>query len=171
MSKQAVIDELVKARNELYKALRSVPEARFREAGTVEQGSIADLCGHISSWENRLLTLIQQISQGDEERAEGADFAGRPEGFCDDPVYNDAQLRKRRRWPWREILNELVWMREETGWTLANMSEATFFRQQAVETDDRGIIHLSPADIVRQLTAHDRQHATEIEDWKACNEL
>ena len=176
MVKAQLISELTESRNRLYAALRDVPEANLQAPNAIDGASVAQVCGLISAWENRLLTVVQQISQGDAEKVDDADVAGMGGAFYadelyDNQIFNQAQRRKRSRWPWREILQELVWTREETGWTLVNMDEATLFTQKRVETEDRGPIDLCPADIVRQLIAQDRLRAEQIRRWRRQNEL
>jgi hypothetical protein len=167
MTKATLVEALVAARDELYAALHAVPEPDLAQPNAVAGMSIQELCGHISAWENRLLTAMQQISQGDARRIGETGFLAQETDFCNDPEFNRAQQRKRRGWPWRDILSELVWMREETGWTVANMPESDFFAGQPVETVNQGWIQISPADIVRRLTVHDRQHAADIRAWLA----
>jgi hypothetical protein len=170
MSKESLIEELNSERKALYTVLHGLAEEDLRQPDAAGQYSIAEVCGLISAWESRLLTILQQISQGDPVRPRDAEIAGRPGDFyadahADNALFNQTQSRRRSRWPWREILNELIWTREETGWTLANMPEEVCFTKYAVETAEQGAIYLCPADILRQIIAQDRQRAEEIQQW------
>lgn len=171
MSKQTLVDELTASRRELYTALHDLSEPALAAPNAVGGYSIAGVCGLISAWENCLLTIMQQISQGDACNMQQASVAGVEGAFYadalfDNAVFNTTQVRRRQQWPWRDVLNELVWMREETGWTLANMPEPVLFTSHPVETNARGLIQLCPADIVRQLITQDRLRAAEIRAWR-----
>jgi hypothetical protein len=170
-TKQTLVEALNRERNALYTALSGLDEKDLRQPNVVDLYSVADLCGLLNAWESRLLTLIQQISQGDVDKIHTADLIeiGTDRIYnalnSDDP-FNDTQRRKRSRWSWREILNEMVLTREEIGWTLANMPEPVLFAQQPVNRADRNTIHCRPADIVRQLMLHDRYCTQTIAAWR-----
>jgi hypothetical protein len=167
MSKDALIYELTESRNRLYTVLSALPEESLHRPNAVDGYSIAEICGLISAWEDRLLTAIQQISQGDVAHVNDAGIlSGAGAFYADDRPgnqrFNAAQIRKRRRWPWRDLLQELVSTREETGWTLANMPEPILWAEQPVAGEGGSVILLSPADLVRQLINQDRLRADEI---------
>ncbi|GEM_PF-1266084 len=161
-SKAALLQELAEARAELYRILGELPEEARRIPKAVGAWSVQELCGHIAAWEDRLLTELQRLTQGDPV-ADGALLLA--EHFCQDASFNRRQAQKRRGWPWREVLNELVWMREETGWTLANLSEAALFQEHRLGGPGEEPLLVSPAQIVRQLIRHDRLHSGEIRRW------
>jgi hypothetical protein len=170
-TKQSLVEALNRERNALYTALRGLGEKDLRQPNAVDLYSVADLCGLLSAWESRLLTLIQQISQGDVNKIHTADLIEIAtiriaNALNSDDPFNDTQRRKRSRWSWREILNEMVLTREEIGWTLANMPEPALFAQQPLNVSGRGVIHCRPADIVRQIMLHDRYCTQKITVWR-----
>lgn len=170
MAKNALIDELTESRNTLYTILGALPEESLHRPNAIDGYSIAEICGLISAWESRLLTAIQQISQGDAAKVDDAHILSHAGAFYADDLpgnqrFNAAQIRKRQRWPWRDRLQELVSIREETGWTLANMPEAILWTQQPLVAPDESAILLSPADLVRQLIVQDRRRAQAIHAW------
>ncbi len=166
-SKAALLEELAQARAELYATLGRLPAEARQIPGAVGAWSVQELCGHIAAWEDRLLTGLQRLTQGDPVR-DGALYLAAD--FCGDALFNRQQARKRRGWPWREVLNELVWMREETGWTLANLPEEALFMAHRLDGPEEAPIRVSPAHIVRQLARHDRQHGEEIRRWWAAQQ-
>jgi hypothetical protein len=170
-TKPSLIEALNRERNALYTVLSGLDEKDLRRPNAVDLYSVADLCGLLSAWESRLLTLIQQISQGDMDKIHTADLIEigtirLDNALNSDDPFNETQRRKRSRWSWREILNEMVLTREEIGWTLANMPEPVLFAQQPVNVSERGVIHCRPADIVRQIMLHDRYCAQRIAAWR-----
>jgi hypothetical protein len=170
MSKNTLIYELTERRNALYTVLGDLPEESLHRPNAIDGYSIAEICGLISAWESRLLTAIQQISQGDAAKVDDAGILSHAGAFYADDLpgnqrFNTAQIRKRQRWPWRDLLQELVSTREETGWTLANMPEAILWAQQPLVAQDESAILLSPADLVRQLIVQDRRRAEDIQTW------
>jgi hypothetical protein len=172
MSKQALIDELKASRNQLYTVLRPIDEAALKEPNAVGGYSVVELCGLISVRENRLLTIMQQVSQGDIIKMDSDDAFDVQVNFCatmasENVTFNAVQARKRQQWPWREILQELVWVREETGWTLANMAESVLFHYRAIDIPEHRHVQLCPADIVRRLIAQDHSCAEAIHHWWA----
>ncbi len=163
-SKAALLEELAQARAELYAILGRLPEEARQMPGAVGPWSVQELCGHIAAWEDRLLTGLQRLTQGDPVR-DGALYLAAD--FCQDALFNRQQARKRHGWPWREALNELVWMREETGWTLANLPEEALFAVHRLGGTEEAPIWVSPAHVVHQLARHDWRHGEEIRRWWA----
>jgi hypothetical protein len=166
LSKEPLVEALNWERNALYAVLRGLGEEDLRQHGAVDQYTVAGLCGLISAWENRLLTLLQQISLGDVERIRARDLLQMGSLPFTDAAFNETQIRKRSRWSWREILGEMVLTREETGWTLANMPEPVLFAPQPVQVPEGGIVHYSPADIVYQIMLHDHHCTQKIAEWR-----
>jgi hypothetical protein len=170
-TKPSLIEALNRERNALYMVLSGLGEEDLRQPNAVDLYSVADLCGLLNAWESRLLTLIQQISQGDVDKIRTAELIDIGTVRIDnalnsDDTFNDTQRRKRNRWSWREILNEMVLTREEVGWTLANMPESILFSQQPVNRSEGNTIHCCPADIVRQFMLHDRYCTQKIAAWR-----
>lgn len=180
MSKAELLADLTAAREELYAVLRRVPEERrfLRAEGGGQcswpagADSVAGLCGHISAWESRLLTVIQQISQGDVARVADLSLLTPAQPLCDgsQPARRSFNLlagRRRFRWPWHDLMTELVWIREETGATLAILPEGRLFQPFARANEPL----LPPMGTIAQvfgfLAGHDRHHTGQIQRFLA----
>lgn len=149
--KQTWIDRLAAARNDLLLVLRGLPEAARTRPCRDDGWSPRDIVGHVASWEDRYITLIQQFINGHAEQIEWI----RDEAALD--AWNAQQYLRKRDWSWDETLRELALLREELLWNLGWATPEQLNQQHATP---RGT--LSVATLLRGLIEHDQEHMAEL---------
>ena len=164
-AKQALVDRLAAARNELLAVLRDLPEGLRTQplalptAGNGETGpdlawSPKDIAGHVASWENRYITLAQQLING---RADQIKWIASEDDLH---TWNHKEYLRKRDWSWTEIMRDLALMREELLWNLGWASQEQLFAAHAVP---RGTV--SVAGLLESLVEHDLEHAAQLRGW------
>lgn len=163
--KQALVDRLAAARNELLAVLRDLPEGLRTQplalptAGNGETGpdlawSPKDIAGHVASWENRYITLAQQLING---QADQIQWIADEDGLH---AWNHKEYLRKREWSWTEVMRDLALMREELLWNLGWVSPEQLFATTSVP---RGTI--SVAGLLEGLVEHDQEHTAQLRSW------
>ncbi len=150
-AKQSLIDRLAAARNELLAVLRALPEAVHTLPCRADGWSPRDIVGHVASWEDRYITLMQQLINGHAEQIEWIS----DEAALD--AWNAQQYLRKRDWTWDETLRELALLREELLWNLGWATPEQLHQQHPTP---RGAI--SVAALLEGLIAHDQEHFAEL---------
>lgn len=160
-AKQALVDRLAAARNELLAVLRDLPADLQSQplAGTSDAGqelawSPKDIAGHVASWENRYITLAQQLING---RADQIQWIASEDDLH---TWNHKEYLRKREWSWTEIMRDLALMREELLWNLGWASPEQLFAAHAVP---RGTV--SVAGLLESLVEHDQEHTAQLRGW------
>ena len=154
--KQALIDRLNIARNELLAIVRDLPDDLRLLPVLDDAWSTKDLIGHIASWENRLLTLAQMLINGEGNKIE---WIGNEETL---QAWNRAAYLHKRDWTWEEVIRELALIREELLWNLGWSTSDQLFAQHLLE---RGTV--SPASLIESAIEHDVEHTDQLRAWLA----
>lgn len=163
--KQALVERLAAARNVLLSVLRDVPEGLRTQplplpaAGNGETGpdlawSPKDIAGHVASWENRYITLAQQLING---QADQVQWIADEESLH---AWNHKEYLRKQEWSWTEVMRDLALMREELLWNLGWASPEQLF---AVHVVPRGTI--SVAGLLEGLVEHDQEHTAQLRSW------
>jgi uncharacterized damage-inducible protein DinB len=150
-SKQALIDRLAAARNELLAALRALPAAARSQPVRVDGWSSLEIVGHVASWENRYITLVQQLINGEADKIEWISNEDELN------AWNAHERLRKRDWSWDEMLRDLALLREELLW---NLGWATQEQLSMPHPTPRGAI--TAADLLEGLVEHDREHSQEL---------
>jgi hypothetical protein len=154
--KQALIDRLARARNDLLAIVRNLPEHLLPEPVLDDSWSTKDLIGHIASWENRLLTLAQMLINGEGDKIEW---------IGDDATlqaWNRAAYLHKRDWSWQDTIRELALIREELLWNLGWSTPEQLLAEHHLE---RGVV--SAAGMIEGVIEHDIEHTGQLRAWWA----
>lgn len=162
--KHALMERLATARNGLLSVLRDLPEGLRTQPLTSPAGrdetsqelawSPKDIAGHVASWENRYITLAQQLING---HADQIQWIAGEEGL---QAWNHKEYLRKREWSWTEVLRDLALMREELLWNLGWASPEQLF---ATYTVPRGTV--SVAGLLEGLVEHDDEHTEQLRSW------
>lgn len=154
--KQALIDELIAARNDFLQIVRDLP-ADLRQVPLSAEGWTArDLLGHVASWEDRLLTLAQMLINREEHKVVWMTTPAEVD------AWNHKEYLRKRDWSWQEAIRDLALIREELLWNLGWATpEALFERHEASGAA------AAAADMMAEVIDHDRVHAAQLVGWLA----
>ncbi len=109
LKKDRLWRELKESRREFLTGLHLWPEERLMSPASPEDQHIWEMVITSAVSENRILTAIQQIWNGDPVSVPlGADALER----------DHKEAERRKRWRWSEVLDEIFWFREETNSTM-----------------------------------------------------
>ncbi len=156
LDKQALVDRLGAARNELLRVLRAAPPERRLAAVFGEGWNARDLVGHIASWEDRLLTLAQMLINREEHKIEWLSGQAAVDGW------NHKEYLRKRDWSWEETIRNLALIREELLW---NLGWAT--PQELFEPHEASGATASAADLMEEVIDHDQVHSAQLAAWIA----
>jgi hypothetical protein len=163
--KQALVERLAAARNELLIVLRELPEGLRTQplalpavgqgdAGQDLAWSPKDIAGHVASWENRYITLAQQLINGDVDQIQ---WITDEESLH---AWNHKEYLRKQEWSWTEVLRDLALMREELLWNLGWVSPEQLFATYDVP---RGTV--SVVGLLEGLVEHDQEHTAQLRSW------
>ncbi len=164
-AKKALVERLAAARNGFLAVLRDLPEGLRAQplslpaAGNGEDAldmawSPKDIAGHVASWENRYITLSQQLINGHADQIQWIASED------DLHTWNHKEYLRKREWSWTEVLRDLALMREELLWNLGWASPEQLFATYSVP---RGTA--SVAGLLEGLVEHDEEHTKQLRGW------
>lgn len=154
--KQALVDRLAAARNDLLAVVRDLPPKLLLVPVLDDAWSTKDIIGHIASWEDRLLTLAQMLINGEDDKIE---WIGDEEAL---QAWNHSAYLRKRAWAWDEVIRELALIREELLWNLGWSTPDQLFASHVFGQDT-----LSPAGMVEEVIDHDVEHTAQLLAWLA----
>lgn len=149
--KDALVKRLIEARNALLAVARDLPEARRSQPARPDGWSPKDIVGHIASWENRYITLIQHLINGHADRIEWL------RGDEEVDAWNRREYLRKRDWSWDEVIRDLALIREELLWNLGWATPEQVFQEHRVEGGS-----VSVARFLEGLIEHDGEHLAEL---------
>lgn len=152
--KQALVDRLDAARNELLMLARSLPVERLTTPGAVGDWSAKDVIGHLASWEDRLLTLAQMVINGQIEQIQ---WLGSEEAV---QAWNHQAYLRKQAWSWDETIRDLAMVREETLWNIGWATPEQLFEEHPLA---EGAV--SPAGLLEEIVNHDHEHLAHLRAW------
>jgi hypothetical protein len=164
-AKTALVERLAAARNGFLAVLRDLPEDLRVQPLALPAGSSGDgapdlawspkdTAGHVASWENRYITLAQQLING---HADQIQWIASEEDLH---TWNHKEYQRKRDWSWTEVLRDLALMREELLWNLGWASPEQVFATTSVP---RGTA--SVAGLLEGLIEHDEEHTAQLRRW------
>lgn len=156
--KQALVARLTEARNELLTLVRGLPADRLEIPGAVGDWSVKDVIGHIASWENRLLTLVQTVLNGHAAQIEWISGSEALE------AWNQKQYLRKRDWAWHETIRELALLREEVLWNIGWATPEQLFQQHELAAGT-----VSPDGLLEGIAEHDEEHLAQLRVWAEGN--
>lgn len=150
-NKQALVERLGDARNDLLRIVRDLP-AEQRLAPMRDDGwSAKDIVGHIASWEDRLLTLAQMLINHEEHKVEWISEA------ADVDAWNRREYLRKRDWTWEETIRNLALLREELLWNLGWATPEELFDLHVAAGE-----MVTAADMIEEIIAHDIEHSAQL---------
>ena len=146
--KQALHDEIVKARDEVLIAISGLSPEQLSRPSSNEGWSVKDTLAHLTSVEARLRSMWQHALAGRPWPAEDADIH----------AFNARCVAERRSWPLRDLTEELNTTGEETLNFLERLEPADLDLKWTHPT--RGEVTLES--LIRIVPRHLRGHSEEI---------